>query len=102
MPMSWLQLHQKTDFQGQIGEQGLLHSKSTQESLPGFQMGRGDNRCEIILRSAQKKTICALGERLTLFRLMKDLYLDQLALGGGKGAKILRRVKRRADARSVQ
>jgi hypothetical protein len=35
------------------------------------------------------------GERLTLFRLMKDMNLDQLAVAGGEGAVILRRVKRR-------
>jgi len=57
---------------------------------------------EIILRFKQKKDDLRPGERLTLFRLMKGMYLDQLALGGGEGAKILRRLKRRADARSVQ
>jgi hypothetical protein len=36
------------------------------------------------------------GERLTLFRLMKDLYLDQLAVAGGEGTDILRRVRRQA------
>jgi hypothetical protein len=29
---------------------------------------------------------------------MQDLYLDQLALGGGEGADILRRLKRRVPA----
>jgi hypothetical protein len=51
---------------------------------------------EIILRFKQKKDDLRPGERLTLFRLMQDLYLDQLAVAGGKGAGILRRVKRRA------
>jgi hypothetical protein len=32
---------------------------------------------------------------LHIFRLMKDLYLDQLAVAGGEGADILRRMKRR-------
>jgi hypothetical protein len=50
---------------------------------------------EIVLRFKQKKMDLRPGERLTLFRLMKDLYLDQLALAGGEGAEILRRVKRR-------
>ena len=35
------------------------------------------------------------GERLTLLRLMQDMYLDQLAVGGGEGAVILRRLKYR-------
>jgi hypothetical protein len=30
-------------------------------------------------------------------RLMQDMYLDQLAIGGGEGANILRRVKRTAQ-----
>ena len=50
-----------------------------------------------VLRFKQKKDDLRPGERLTLFRLMKDLYLDQLALGGGEGAEILRRVKRRVS-----
>jgi hypothetical protein len=35
------------------------------------------------------------GERLTLFRLMQDMYLDELAVAGGEGADILRRMKHR-------
>jgi hypothetical protein len=50
---------------------------------------------EIFLRFKQKKADLRSGERLTLFRLMQDLYLDHLALAGGDGAEILRRVKRR-------
>jgi hypothetical protein len=50
---------------------------------------------EIILRFRQKKDDLRPGERLTLFRLMQDMNLDHLALAGGEGAKILRRLKRR-------
>jgi hypothetical protein len=50
---------------------------------------------EILLRFKQKKDDLRPGERLTLFRLMKDMNLDQLAVAGGEGADILRRVKRR-------
>jgi hypothetical protein len=50
---------------------------------------------EIILRFKQKKDDLRPGERLTLFRLMQDMNLDHLALGGGEGAEILRRLKRR-------
>ena len=50
---------------------------------------------EVLLRFKQKKDDLRPGERLTLFRLMQDLYLDQLAVAGGEGAEILRRVKRR-------
>ena len=50
---------------------------------------------EIIPKFKQWKDDLRPGERLTLFRLMQDMYLDQLALGGGEGAEILRRLKRR-------
>jgi hypothetical protein len=50
---------------------------------------------EILLRFKQKKDDLRPGERLTLFRLMQDMNLDHLALGGGEGAEILRRLKRR-------
>jgi hypothetical protein len=30
-----------------------------------------------------------------VFRLMQDMYLDRLAVAGGQGADVLRRVKRR-------
>jgi hypothetical protein len=50
---------------------------------------------EIVLRFKQKKDDLRPGERLTLLRLMQDLYLDHLALAGGEGAEMLRRVKRR-------
>jgi hypothetical protein len=36
------------------------------------------------------------GERLTLLRLMKDMYLERLAAAGGEGTAILLRMKRRA------
>jgi hypothetical protein len=50
---------------------------------------------EIIPKFKQKKDDLRPGERLTLFRLMQDMNLDHLALAGGEGAKILRRLKRR-------
>jgi hypothetical protein len=51
------------------------------ESIPKFKQWKDDLRP---------------GERLTLLRLMQDLYLHQLAVAGGEGAEILRRMKRRA------
>lgn len=44
----------------------------------------------------QKKSRLRPGERVTLFHLMKDLYLDKLAFAGGQGTEVLRRAKRRA------
>ena len=51
---------------------------------------------EVISRFIQNKRDLRSGERIVLFNLMKDMYLDQLVMGGGEGADILRRAKRRA------
>jgi hypothetical protein len=50
---------------------------------------------EIIPKFKQWKDDLRPGERLTLLRLMQDMYLDQLAVAGGEGTDFLRRVKRR-------
>jgi hypothetical protein len=52
---------------------------------------------EVICTFRQKKADFRPGERLTVFRLMQDMYLDQLAVAGGEGTDILRRVKRRVS-----
>jgi hypothetical protein len=52
--------------------------------------------------SSKKPATCGPGERLTLFRLMADMYLDNLALAGGQAADIPRRAKRRALRESPQ
>jgi hypothetical protein len=49
---------------------------------------------EVISKFKQKKDDFRPGERLTVFRLMQDMYLDQLAVAGGEGTVMLRRVKR--------
>jgi hypothetical protein len=36
------------------------------------------------------------GDHIDLFYLMKGLYLDELAVGGGEGSDMLRRIKRAA------
>jgi hypothetical protein len=36
------------------------------------------------------------GDHVDLFHLLKNLYLDQLAIGGGEGTDVLRRIKRAA------
>jgi hypothetical protein len=33
------------------------------------------------------------GNRITLFNLMRDFYLDQLAMAGGNGCELLRKIK---------
>jgi hypothetical protein len=49
----------------------------------------GERHCKFI----QNKRDLRPGERIKLLRLMKDLYLDQLAMAGGEGVDILLRVK---------
>lgn len=57
----------------------------------------------LVARFQQRKQPLRPGERVTLFHLLKDLYLDQLAMAGGEGAEMLRRAKRRAlrDASAI-
>jgi hypothetical protein len=43
----------------------------------------------------QNKGLLRPGERVTLFHLMKNMRLDELAMAGGEGARLLRRAKRR-------
>jgi hypothetical protein len=44
----------------------------------------------------QRKSDLRAGDRITLFHLLKSLYLDELAMGGGDGVDMLRRIKRAA------
>ncbi len=44
----------------------------------------------------QRKSKLRHGDRITLFHLMKDIYLDELAVAGGEGTAMLRRIKRAA------
>jgi len=50
----------------------------------------------LVARYQQRKQPLRPGERVTLFHLLKGLYLDELAMAGGEGAEILRCAKRRA------
>jgi hypothetical protein len=51
---------------------------------------------EVIDKFKQKKSDFRPGERVTVLRLMHDMHLDQLAIAGGEGTDILRRIKRQA------
>ena len=42
----------------------------------------------------QNKGLLRPGERVTLFHLMKNMRLDELAMAGGEGVRLLRRAKR--------
>ncbi len=94
--------HQKRISKGKLASKVAYILKAPRKAYRLFKWEQMTADGEIILRFKQKKDDLRPGERLTLFRLMKGMYLDQLALGGGEGAEVLRRLKRRADARSVQ
>jgi hypothetical protein len=51
---------------------------------------------EILTCLKQRKSDLRHGDRITLFHLMKKLTLDQLAVAGGDGTAVMRRIKRRA------
>jgi hypothetical protein len=48
------------------------------------------------IRFRQIKSDLRPGDRIDLFHLMKGLYLDELAVAGGEGTDMLRRIKRTA------
>jgi hypothetical protein len=81
--------HQKRISKGKVADK-LAYVLKTPRKISAFQAGIHDRRWG----SDQKKADFRPGE--TVFRLMQDLYLDHLAVAGGEGANILRRVKRRA------
>jgi len=88
--------HQKRISKGKLASKIAYMLKAPRKAYRLYKYEQVTADGEIVLRFKQKKDDLRPGERLTLFRLMKDLYLDQLALAGGEGAEILRRVKRRA------
>jgi hypothetical protein len=48
------------------------------------------------VRFKQNSRKIRLGHRVKLFHLMREMYLDQLAMGGGGGSELLRRIKYKA------
>jgi hypothetical protein len=53
-----------------------------------------DGECVPCFR--QRKSELRKGDRITLFHLMKNLHLDELAAAGGEGTDMMRRIKRAA------
>jgi hypothetical protein len=51
---------------------------------------------EVISKFKQKRSDFRPGERVAVLRLMQDMHLDQLAIAGGEGTNMLRRIKRQA------
>jgi hypothetical protein len=87
--------HQKRISKGKLASKVAYILKAPRKAYRLYKYEQVTADGEIILRFKQKKDDLRPGERLTLFRLLKDMNLDHLALGGGEGAEILRRVKRR-------
>jgi hypothetical protein len=87
--------HQKKISKGKLADKIAYILKSPRKAYRLYKYEQVTPDGEIILRFKQKKDDLRPGERLTLFRLMMDMNLDHLALAGGEGADILRRLKRR-------
>ena len=87
--------HQKRISKGKLADKFCYILKSPKKAYRLYKWETITPDGEIVPKFKQKKADLRSGECLTLFRLMQDLYLDHLALAGGEGAEILRRVKRR-------
>jgi hypothetical protein len=87
--------HQKCISKGKLASKISYVLKAPKKAYRLYKWERVSSDGEIIPKFKQWKEDLRPGERLTLFRLMQAMYLDHLALGGGEGAEILRRVKRR-------
>jgi len=89
--------HQKRVSKGKLADKFCYMLKSPKKAYRLYKYEQVIADGEILLRFKQCKDDLRPGERLTLFRLLQDMYLDQLAVAGGEGAEILRRVKRRVS-----
>jgi hypothetical protein len=89
--------HQKQISRGKLADKFCYMLKAPKKAYRLYKYEQITTDGEILLRFKQCKDDLRPGERLTLFRLMQDMYLDQLAVAGGEGADILRRVKRQAS-----
>ena len=87
--------HQKRISKGKLADKFCYMLKAPKKAYRLFKYEQITPDSEILLRFKQKKDDLRPGERLTLFRLMQDMNLDHLAVAGGEGAEMLRRVKRR-------
>src|SRR6266478_3151011 len=71
--------HQKRISKGKLADKIAYILKAPRKAYRLYKYEQITADGEIILRFKQKKDDLRPGERLTLFRLMQDLYLDQLA-----------------------
>jgi hypothetical protein len=70
--------------------------KSPRKAYRIYQTERVTSDGEVVPCFRQRKSELRKGDRITLFHLMKGLYLDELAVGGGDGAGMLRRIRKAA------
>lgn len=89
--------HQKCISKGKLASKIGYILKSPKKAYRLFRVELITADGEIVDRFKQKKDDLRPGERLTLFRLMQDMHLDRLAVAGGEGADVLRRVKRQVS-----
>jgi hypothetical protein len=87
--------HEKRISKGKLASKVCYILKAPKKAYRLYKWNTITSDGEIIPKFKQWKDDLRPGERLTVFRLMKDLYLDQLAVAGGEGADILRWMKRR-------
>jgi hypothetical protein len=71
-------------------------SKSPRKAYRIYKTNRVTSDGEVVPCFRQIKSELRKGDYITLFHLMKHLYLDELAVGGGDGAGMLRRIKKAA------
>ena len=88
--------HQKRISKGKLASKIAYVLKAPKKAYRLFKREFITADGEVICTFRQKKADFRPGERLTVFRLMQDMYLDQLAVAGGEGTDMLRRIKRRA------
>ena len=88
--------HQKRISKGKVADKIAYVLKAPKKAYRLFKREFMTADGEVICTFRQKKADFRRGERLTVFGLMQDMYLDQLAVAGGEGTDLLRRIKRRA------
>jgi hypothetical protein len=89
--------HQKRISKGKVASKIAYVLKAPKKAYRLYKWETVSPDGEIIPKFKQWKDDLRPGERLTLLRLMQDMHLDQLAVGGGEGTAMLRRVKRTAQ-----
>jgi hypothetical protein len=70
--------------------------KSPQKAYRVYKTDRIAKNGEPVPCLRQRKSELRKGDRITLFHLMKNLRLGELAVAGGEGTDLMRRIKRRA------